>query len=221
MSALAGAVLASCAPQANGRAAPSVQPKPKPVAKPKAKPKAKAKGGPVVRRVKLDLDEGVSAARKHVEQAKKALRKTAVEQKMQERKKMRLVAKAQKLPMDDLYRIVLYKRVNLMNAMMSSDMEGAVQGVLGQLSDEELETVVLNLKEKRDAANASKEVASALPAGEEPGAAPPGVSAAALGNGEDPPPSGGTPSGAELGGEPREALQEDLPEGELDKDEEM
>ena len=88
----------------------------------KAKAKAKAKASGARQRVHLDLDDVVTAARKRAKEAKTVLKYKQHEARLAERKKMRLVAKASKLPSDDLLRIGLYKRVSLVNTALRSDL---------------------------------------------------------------------------------------------------
>ena len=143
MSKLAGAIL-------NSTAAPPGdlvrQGQRQPQAKPKAQPKAKALSR---LRSRIDLDDDVEAAKAAAREAKKALRKKVTDAKLARKKKMRLVSKASKLPSDDLYRIALYKRVNLMNAMVSKDMAGAVGSMLEKVDHSMLETLLRDTLAKR------------------------------------------------------------------------
>ena len=140
---MSGAILNSSAPPAS---ALIPQGKAQPQAKPKAQPKAKA----LTRlRSRIDLDDDVETAKAAAKEAKKLLRKKVTDAKLARKKKMRLVTKASKLPSDDLYRIALYKRVNLMNAMVSKDMAGAVTSMLSQVDQSVLEDMLKDTLAKR------------------------------------------------------------------------
>ena len=130
----------------------------------------------------IDLDDDVEDAKQAAKEAKKQLRKKVTDAKLARKKKMRLVTKASKLPSDDLYRIALYKRVNLMNAMVSKDMAGAVTTMLGQVDTDILENLLKEQLAKRatlpQAGKSEAGPASALAIPEDAGsvvAAPPEV----------------------------------------------
>ena len=180
MSRLAGAIMNSVAEAERATAASRGE---KAEAKGKAAPKAKQ----LARlRSRIDLDDDVEDAKQAAKEAKKQLRKKVTDAKLARKKKMRLVTKASKLPSDDLYRIALYKRVNLMNAMVSKDMAGAVTTMLGQVDTDMLEKLLKEQLEKRanlpEAGKSEASPASALAiAGDAGGvvAAPPEVAEAA------------------------------------------
>ena len=117
----------------------------------KAKAKAKAKASGARQRVHLDLDDVVTAARKRAKEAKTVLKYKQHEARLAERKKMRLVAKASKLPSDDLLRIGLYKRVSLVNTALRSDLSGTMATLMDNLGTEELEATLRTELAKRKA----------------------------------------------------------------------
>ena len=143
MSRLAGAIMNSAvAPETALVACASV--------KAPAKGKVESKAKQLTRmRSRIDLDDDVEQAKQEAKDAKKQLRKKMTDAKLARKRKMRLVTKASKLPSEDLYRIALYKRVNLMNAMVSKDMAGAVTSMLGQVDQDVLETLLKEQLEKR------------------------------------------------------------------------
>ena len=143
MSKLAGAILNSSAPPP---CALVRQGQKQPQAKPKAQPKAKSLSR---LRSRIDLDDDVETAKAAAKEAKRALRKKVTDAKLARKKKMRQVSKASKLSSDDLYRIALYKRGNLMNAMVSKDMAGAVGSMLEKVDQSTLETMLRDILAKR------------------------------------------------------------------------
>ena len=143
MSRLAGAILNSSAAADTASVARQIE---KAQPKGKAQPKAKQ----LTRmRSRIDLDDDVEEAKRAAKDAKKQLRQKVTDAKLARKRKMRLVTKAAKLPADDLYRIALYKRVNLMNATVSKDMAGAVTSMLSEVDGDVLETMLKETLEKR------------------------------------------------------------------------
>ena len=132
----------SAAPRARGT----------PLAKAKAAPRAAAVPGK--RRSRIDLDEDVDAARKVAKEAKKVLRSKIAQAKMAERKKIRIVAKAAKLPTDDLLRIALHKRINIVKTAMNADVQGSLQAVMDKMDVSQLQELVNKEIEKRTSADA-------------------------------------------------------------------
>ena len=152
---LAQALLAAPAPFESG--APRARGTP--LAKGKAAPRAAAVPGK--RRSRIDLDEDVDAARKVAKEAKKVLRSKIAQAKMAERKKIRIVAKAAKLPTDDLLRIALHKRINIVKTAMSADVQGSLQAVMDKMDVSQLQQLVNQEIEKRT--NAEAEASAATP----------------------------------------------------------
>ena len=198
MSRLAGAIMNSLAdapPVAGGSAEPKAQAKGK--AAPKAKQLARV-------RSRIDLDDDVEHAKLAAKEAKKQLRKKVTDAKLARKKKMRLVTKASKLPSDDLYRIALYKRVNIMNAMMQKDTHGAIDTMLSEVDSVTLESLITQHIDKRKQKEAAERALSE--------AAP--VLAIAAAGGEGSSPSQAAPAAAnaveeEVSAEDLEALFEE------------
>ena len=94
-------------------------------AKAKAQSKAKAKGKAAAKaevqtkptRVKIDLDEHVTAARQQAMIAKKDYQKEVAVAKAKEKHRARFSARMSKVSPEDLFRSCIDKRVNLVNAM--------------------------------------------------------------------------------------------------------
>ena len=113
-------------------------------AKATVQPKAKAKGSPLGprKRGRLDLDDNVDQARAVAAAAKKALRATLVRQKNEQRKAQRPRGKAAKLPPDDLLRIAIYKRINVVNSALADNVERATLETLEGVDDERFQRIV-------------------------------------------------------------------------------
>ena len=133
----------------------------------KAKPAPRAAANPGKRRSRIDFDEEVDAARKVAKEAKKVLKSKIAQAKMAERKKIRIVAKASKLPSDDLLRIALYKRINIVKTAMSADVQGSLQAVMNNMDISQLQHFLTSEIERRQAAAAP---AAAAEPGEASGA---------------------------------------------------
>ena len=167
---LAQALLAAPAPFETG--APLARARP--LAKGKAAPKVAAVPGK--RRSRIDLDEDVDAARKIAKEAKKVLKSKIAQAKVAERKKVRIVAKAAKLPSDDLLRIALYKRINIVKTAMSADVEGSLHAVMNGMDISQLQQFVNAEIQKRMDLEAASSLARELePAGGSSTAAASGV----------------------------------------------
>ena len=99
-------------------------------AKPQSKAKAKGKAAAQAevqkkpKRVNIDLDEHVAEARQAALIAKKHYQKEQAVAKAKEKQRVRFSAKMNKVSPEDLLRICLYKRVNLVNAMTDQGMKG-------------------------------------------------------------------------------------------------
>ena len=155
MSRLAGAIVNSLAPQ-SAPAAP----------KAKAKGKAKAKPLPAAQllarqRSRIDLDDDVDDAKRLAKVAKDALRRKLATARAARRKKMRLVAKAAKLPSEDLYRIAVYKRVNLMNTMVSKDLRSSLGAAFSESDIPSMEALLKETLERKASASSGAGAASA------------------------------------------------------------
>ena len=127
---------------------------PAPVAKAKAKPMGK----PLSRkRPRIpDIDQAIEMTAAVVEQAKKGLRAAAVQRKNAQRRRSRLVAKAAKLPADDLYKIAVYKRTNFLAHILENNQDTLKANLASLVDDTDPQSVQQLLKHLADVAGAPK-----------------------------------------------------------------
>lgn len=102
---------------------PSAAPAGCPAPKPKATPLGR-------KRVRIpDMDKAIDDTTSVVAQAKKNLKAAAVQRRNAQRRRSRLVAKAAKLPADDLVKIAVYKRTNFLAHILDNNRETLKEGL--------------------------------------------------------------------------------------------
>ena len=107
-------------------------------------------GKPLVRkRVRIpDIDKAIDETATVVAQAKKQLKAAAVQRRNAQRRRSRLVAKAAKLPADDLYKIAVYKRTNILAHILENNkdtLKESLKNLVDQSDGASLQTLMKHL----------------------------------------------------------------------------